>query len=636
MERKQAMQFGPMKVGGLWGRRVQDTVREWSLKVNDDLLLDGFRTKPGMQAWIGEHVGKYTNGAVYVNEIVHSKELADKIRFLMEELIKYQEADGYMGTFAPANRWVTLPGVENCGWDPWVSKYCMMGLYAYYQISHSAEAVECVKKLIVLLNSVYGENGAYNFNCSDTHMGLASGSVLEPLTLWYELTGLPEARALADRIVQYYWTEDAPATPHLIQNMNRLPNGLKTVGRGKAYEMMSCFVGLVEYARLTGKREYLDKVMLARDQIARYYRQLTGCMSEHEWFGSAMNMTEKADLENCVTFTWIQLNARLFEMTGEIRCMDSIEEAAFNHIMEAISPDGSTWIYYSTLTGPKDITYWSQLPTSGIFKEIMGDVYKNGAKNQRDYNSAPVTCCTTNGQRALGLTPQYACTLSDKGDVYVNLLFDMEKTLTHEGNTINITMRTDFPRTADGVLTIRADKPCRVYVRVPVWTDKPEIGGVSAQPGAYFEQPVDAGETQISFRLGMRLRLMTPGFSNRGKYALAYGPMLLAVDSLPEGWSFDEVALELPRDLKLIAIQDENGWPRLELRARRISAEIGEVCPDELAREGTETVTLRPYIFCGITESNRIYAQKYESHELSYDRDGARTEYRVTAPCIVV
>lgn len=635
LQRKQTAPFGPMKVGGLWGRRVEDTVREWSLKVNDDLLLDGFRSRPGIQAWIGEHVGKFTHGAIYVNEIVHSKELANKIDFLMKELIACQEEDGYLGTYLPKDRWTNIP--DEGRWDLWAEKYCLLGLYAYYQITGSAPAAECAKKLILLLDSIYGESGAYNLNESDAHGGLASGSVLEPLMLWYELTGLPQAKALADRIVEYYWTESAPGTPHLLKNMTKLPYGLKNVASGKAYEMMSCFVGLTEYARLTGKTEYLDKVMLARDQISLYYRQLTGCMSEREWLGRARNLTEKADLENCVAFTWIQLNSRLYELTGEMRCIDSIEESAFNHLMQAISPDGSTWIYYSSLTGPKDITYWNQLPSSETYKEMLNiNTGEEVSHDKRDYVSAPVTCCSTNGQRALGLVPQYACTLSAEGDIFINLLFDMEKTFAAQDNRIHVSMRTDFPRSADGVLTIRTEKPCKVYMRVPAWANQTMIDGMAVQPDTYFEQAVDAGETQIAFSLGMRLRLMSPGFSNRGKYALAYGPMLRTADSLPKGWDFDEIVLELPKDLTQIPVKDENGWPLLILPAKRVFAGIGEISTDVLTREGEESVVLRPYLFCGITEHNRRCAQKYEDHDLIYDRDGQRTEYRVTMPCVIV
>jgi hypothetical protein len=55
-----------------------------------------------------------------------------------------------------------------------------------------------------------------------------------------------------------------------------------TIGDGKAYEMMSCFVGL-QYA---GRRASQDSSMghQARDQIADSHRYVTGGMSNKEYF----------------------------------------------------------------------------------------------------------------------------------------------------------------------------------------------------------------------------------------------------------------------------------------------------------------------------------------------------------------
>ena len=82
------------------------------------------------------------------------------------------------------------------------------------------------------------------------------------------------------------------------------------------------------------------KVTEARDHIADFYREVNGRMSEREWFPNAENISEHSELKNCVAFTWIQFNLRLFELTGDIRCIDYAEETAYNHIMQSICPDG--------------------------------------------------------------------------------------------------------------------------------------------------------------------------------------------------------------------------------------------------------------------------------------------------------
>ena len=144
-----------------------------------------------------------------------------------------------------------------------------------------------------------------------------------------------------------------------------------------------------------------------------------------------------------------------------------------------------------------------------------------------------------------------------------------------------------------------------------------------------------AGETRYTIDVNMELRLLSPGFVNRGKYAIAYGPLLLAIDSCPEHWSYDEIALVLNRkdifsDAKL---EVENGWPKLTVKAHRIPDGIGELewsnIPDSLP---SAEATLRPFMFAGLG-ANLAYSQRFEDNTLSYDRKQDTTEYRVMYPC---
>ncbi|HEY5521962.1 MAG TPA: beta-L-arabinofuranosidase domain-containing protein, partial [Desulfuromonadaceae bacterium] len=489
LDKEQRLSLSRMNVGGIWGRRLKDSVNAWTLKMSDDVLLDCFRKRPGVQAFIGEHVGKYVDGAILDNLITDCPELWAKVDRLLRELITHQEEDGYLGTYLPHTRWLRYPGEESCSWDPWVAKYTLLALARYYEMTHDEVFSNCALRLLKLLIEIYGENGKYDLNLSDAQAGLASGSILEAVLKWYEISGKEELLGFAERIVIYYWSEQAPNTPHLLKHMTQLPYGLKTVGHGKAYEMMSCFVGLVEFSRLTGRREYLDKVIVARDHIASQYKQINGCMSEREWFTRAKNFSEMADLENCVAFTWIQLNSRLFEMTGDIRCIDYIEETMWNHICQSICPDASTWIYYTTLIGPKDYSYWSQLPSSPGMTEMMSihgfsyDYTEEQLTTQ--YESAPITCCHSNGQRALGLVPQYAVTVTKAGKLSINLLMELKKTLDIDGNTVDIEIKTDFPRSGSAKLVIECERPVEAMVRIPYWTDHAMLNGSACEADAF-------------------------------------------------------------------------------------------------------------------------------------------------------
>lgn len=640
LERKQTTKLSPINVGGIWGSRLSSSLNRWLLCVENDVLLDCFRRRPGAQAFVGEHVGKYLDCALLDNYILESTELKRKIKDILYELIACQEEDGYLGTYLPETRYVRYPEVENCGWDPWVAKYILISIWRYCQEQKDEQLINCGKRLLKWLSSVYGENGEYNLNRSDEHAGLASGSILEAIMLWYEMTGEQYMLDLARRIVTYYWSEEAPFTPHLIKHMTEHPYGLKTTGRGKAYEMMSCFVGLIEYARITGEIQYLNKVIEARDGIARNLKTVNGCMSEREWFPQDGNISEMADLENCVAFTWIQLNTRLFEMTGDIKCIDYVEESAWNHIVQALCPDGSTWIYYTTFYGPKDYTYWSQLPSSPQFRQMMGimgfhPVYDEDQISSEYKCSAPITCCHTNGQRALGLVPQYVCTVSHENEICLNLLMDIHKTLDLNGCKANVTVKTDFPRNGDAIVTVNAPMDVDMLIRVPGWAVDASIDRKNVQAGSYVRVHLVEGDNQILVHFGMELRLISPGHVNRGKFCLIYGPLLMAVDSLPAGWDFEEISISLCKKNPVDALEltMENGWPLVTAKAYRFDSNIGAANWHDLPSSlESAKVVFRPFLFCGLGD-NLAASELYEGDYITYDVRIPLTQYRVMFPC---
>lgn len=367
--------------------------------------------------------------------------------------------------------------------------------------------------------------------------------------------------------------------------MTQLPYGLKTTGRGKAYEMMSCFVGLTEYARATGDQSLLGKVTEARDHIADFYREVNGCMSEREWFPNAENISEHSELKNCVAFTWIQLNLRLFELTGDIRCIDYAEE------------------------NPEETEPASE---------------------------APLTCCHTNGQRALGLVPQYIYTQSGN-DIFINFFIDSSKTLMVDGSPVTLTLQTDFPKSENIRLTVESKQPVDLYVRIPAWTDHAEISGKTCLPRQY-EMLSSSNRSVFDIHIRQPLRLLTPGFVNRGKFAVARGPILYAVDSCPEGWDFDDIALSLSSKQPLSALVpfEENGWTAFRAKAYRTEHHISQLnwqnIPQSLPQAG---VVLRPFFFAGLGK-NLSYAQHTEAEPTPYDLSEPLTEFRVLFPVFFI
>src|SRR5262249_31901920 len=152
-------------------------------------------------------------------------------------------------------------------------------------------------------------------NERSTHVGMASGSVLEPMVLLYRATGEQRYLNFARLIVDRWESEKGP----------RLVSALSAggpviqVADPKAYEMLACLVGLCELYRATGEARYLNPVLNAWLDISNNQLLITGSGSSAEHWTDARqypsSMNDKV-AETCVTVTWIELNLQLLRLTG--------------------------------------------------------------------------------------------------------------------------------------------------------------------------------------------------------------------------------------------------------------------------------------------------------------------------------
>ena len=517
-------------VGGFWGKLLKESHKHWMMNVSDDLLLSGFRSRPGAQPWIGEHIGKYLMAVIPSSELLQSKELKDKIRRLVEELVTCQEPDGYLGTYLPKDRWLPYNKTGDnwrvsLGWDVWVFKYAMLALLSYYDHTNWKPALEASAKAADLLIQEFRLDRR-DINDTDPNTGLGSGSVLEPIMLLYQRTN--ESRYLEfARHILARWEQG-----HGLMRVLRERGDVCSIGNGKAYEMMSCFVGLLEYARMTGENDKLQMVVDARDRIADSQRYPTGGMSVTECFWREGLFPEWASMETCVTFTWIQLNLRIFELTGDERALDLVEEASWNQLLPALSPEADTWSYHLSMIGPKR-----------FFKKWVQGI----SNKDHGFTGAPVTCCHTNGQRGLALVPTYVYSVMEQGGLAVNFFGESkaECTLPKVG-VVKIEQRTDFP--CSGKIEIQVTPAqtgeYELLLRKPMWAEM-LVDGQKVNGAGRRVSVQRIGKATISVQFLMKPRIVFVGREMRGKCAIAYGPLIMALDKPPEGLELDQVALML-------------------------------------------------------------------------------------------
>ncbi len=189
------------------------------------------------------------------------------------------------------------------------------------------------------------------------------------------------------------------------------------VGNGKAYEMLSCLNGALEYYRTTGDDQLLEACLNAWQDIVDKRLYLTGAAS-YGRFSTTISICRTSNNvgETCVTVTWLQFNAQLLRLTGEARFADQLEQVVLNQLFGAQKPDGSAWGYYVQMEGRKPYT-----------SNLDGH------------------CCLSSGPRGIALIPTFAVT-TDADGVVVNLYDAGKATLTlRDQNTVALTTETKYP-----------------------------------------------------------------------------------------------------------------------------------------------------------------------------------------------
>lgn len=366
----------PRQVGGILGERLSlwRSVRLWRVG-SDPFLLSGFVARPGKHPWQGEHVGKWLHAASLAFAATGDAREAEAVRRIASELVATQVADGYLGTYADADRFNNQLAVgDPKSWDIWTNRYAIQGLLSYQDVVADPAALAACRKAGDLLVATVGPPDG-DLTRFGTRHGLSSGVLLESIVLLHRRTGDPRYLDLARHIVACL--ERHPKLR--ISAAMRAGEDVTACGDGKAYQLMAVLLGYLELYRVTGEQPLLETAVAAWERIQADHVNVAGGPwgyqvergTNQECFAPRAYFHPTNCVETCSTTTWIQLSLALFEITGDCRYADAAEVALLNHLLGAQAPDGNRWAYHSMLNMP-----------------------------DRGYDDA-ITCCGSSGPRAL-------------------------------------------------------------------------------------------------------------------------------------------------------------------------------------------------------------------------------------------
>jgi DUF1680 family protein len=505
-------------IGGWIGARIDANEKYRLLRVDTEPLLAGYRKRPGVHPWIGEHVGKWMHAAMLAWAYTGDPPLKAKLDRVAADLIACQEPDGYLGTYVPEKRFGLDRGSD---WDVWSHKYNLIGLLTYYQYTGDRASLAACRKMADLLIATFPAKKS--ILAAGTHVGMAATSVLEPIVLLYRFTGEPRYLKFADYILKSW---DEPGGPAIIASL-RAGKGVNRTANGKAYEMLSNLVGVCELARASGDRSLLEPVVAAWKDIVTNRRYLTGTASAGEHFQDDHILPGQTGAhvgETCVTTTWIQLNLQLLRLTGESKYGDELERSFYNHLAAAQHPRGDDWCYFTALEGKKPY-------------------------------DAGINCCHSSGPRGMALAVQAAYLRGDPDlgpdTLIVNTLETSRAEMELGGEKVTVSQESTFPRSGESLLTLHMAKPAKfgLLIRVPRWVKVPPLvsefkitindepsfsAGTSSGyavlgPRGQLREWKDSDRIRLSYKISARLVL--GHFGDTGRAALAWGPFILAYDA---------------------------------------------------------------------------------------------------------
>jgi uncharacterized protein len=497
---------------GFIGERLDLSYENRVLSQDVNHLIEPFRKRTETRLWQSEFWGKWFTSAVLAYKYNPDPRLKQVLQESVESLIKTQTPDGYIGNYTQESHLAQ--------WDIWGRKYTMLGLLDYHELTKDQGSLGAARKVADHLIMEIAESGG-NIVTKGNYRGMAASSVLEPMLQLYRITKDKKYLDFSEQIVRDWET---PQGPRLISKSGvdvskrfPKPKSWYSPEQGqKAYEMMSCYEGLLELYRITGEPGYKEAVEKTWKNIKDTEINIAGSgASEEMWFGGhELQTTPVAHYqETCVTVTWIKLNQQLLRLTGEGRYADEIERSYYNALLASLNYDASDWAKYTPLNGQR-------LPGSG----------------QCGMN---LNCCNASGPRGQFTLPLTAV-MSTADGLAVNFYLAGDYNLkTPKGKAVALKQETDYPVSGNVrvSLDLARDEEMTLQFRIPAWSiqHKLVVNGETVsdvKPGQFVKVNRKwSSKDIIDLELDMRGKVTIQGDSERKFASITRGPVVLAMDS---------------------------------------------------------------------------------------------------------
>lgn len=481
-----------IRLGGEFERRIRMTVENNLLQAEiEHQFLDHFRDKSRTGDSVG--TGKLIEAAVRFGVYTGDPRVVALKDHLVTELLKAQDADGYIGALRKDSR---LWGY----WDLAETGFIFLGLAADHRYFGSERSLAAARRAADYMIDNWHTMPA---GWEDAFISGTAAAVGFPwgLHALYEETGDPKYRDFAVK-ARHLDTWYRPVT----------------IGRGfgihghSATHLHQCLVqSLYRAAGVETPRRATEETV--RFMLDGNGTLVSGTCGLWECWTDDQDGRLAAG-ETCSTayqlWLWDALVRECRE--PEARWGDAVERTVFNALFAAQSENGRRIRYYTPLEGTR--TYYPS------------DTY----------------CCPNNFRRIMSELPEFTFYKSSAA-IYANLYTPCTLKTELACGAVEIRETTDYPTDGKILFEVFPEKDEAVFdfiLRIPGWCERPSLavngGDMAAEPGtlAHIRRAWRKGD-RVELALPMRIRTVAGRKRQEGRVAFLRGPLVYALNPTLNG-----------------------------------------------------------------------------------------------------
>lgn len=607
--------IGDVKLTGLLGKHV-DSVPSRLLKGQREAYIKVFEHPADTNGWQAEQIGKWLETAC--NTITYNKDtrLRAAADDVVDRLIKLQQPDGWLGSYAPEYRFQNYDWKKNVGkkyepffdgpfYDLWGHYVTMGGLIRYYETTGDRRALEAAQKIANLLIATFGE-GKQDMMLINHDHGFGPGVGVFPISKLYLLTGDVRYRDFCRYIITQYGRKGK--VPIMMTGTVDAQYPFPDWAHIKHCEFEFCLAGLCQLYRGAGDQ---DLLATCRNIYEGYFAPLTETICLHGFKNPPVGMrvpdTYYGFLETCDIVPMLRWFVEMARITGDSQYLDALEWNLYNSLLSRDLPDGRVW--------------------SGLHART-DDIFH---------------CCYSMLAVGLSYIPNWVYFTTTNG-IMVNL-YESSVLLTRiAGVNVRIKQATEYPLKGTVKLTIEPERPASfdLLMRVPKWCKSARVfvngepyAGDKPKPGTFLRisRQWEASNT-VTLVLDMPARAVRREFAkSAGKpvVTLERGPLLLALTAkLNPGLELEKTSPSIEPDdtIRLEAVGELKSVSTSSISFRAKGMTTPTQSRDDKPKR--TPIFLVPYAYSGV--SDKPVPPPKEGVFNAYTEDGVGKAVRVEFP----